>query len=132
MPLPPRRQSAASLTLDALTPVEVLCLLAGWHPVKPWENPALAPTHRWPDWSSFLRDYALVREELLAREAPRHPVGWEPFAAKAARYRDAHGLDALDKANSYQVRGELSPREGESYTDYQRRVAAAEAGDDGD
>ena len=93
--MPPRRRTPVrTLTRAELTLREQLCLLSGWHP-------GFGGT-RWRTWDEFMRDYALVRDELLAHFLRRDDD--VPFGERVVRYAERHGLDALAAATEGDIR----------------------------
>ena len=88
-----RRSDAPRVRVSDLQVDEELALtLPGWSPGSS------TSTARWTSWTDYLSTYGKVRAELLFRMAARSDDA-EPWAELVYRYRDEHGVEALEVAS---------------------------------
>jgi hypothetical protein len=86
-----RPDPTEDLPLTALTPFDVLCYVAGWHPPMTDRDRELS---RWATWDQYLALWARVGRAVRASALPQHD--W--FVDRVLNYRQRYGPEALERA----------------------------------
>ena len=109
--MPILNDGCATLRVADLSFMEKFALLGSWW--RPGSECRGVADTRWQSWAEYFRDYAAVREELLARHSHPWPpfaeVGWAEFLAAPDLFDPDEASALYHDARRAQTRLALGP-----------------------